>query len=99
MRRCDSAAMVPNTSELLPEPDTPVKAVSRRLGSSMLTSARLLTRAPCTRMRSWPSAAAAGVDAGAARRPLALALDVELACAGVERAEGRRLAVAICSFH
>src|SRR3954447_26230035 len=54
--RCDSAAMVPNTSELLPDPDTPVKAVSRRFGSSTLTSLRLLTRAPWTRMTSWPSA-------------------------------------------
>ena len=50
--RCDSAAIVPNTSELLPEPDTPVKAVSRRFGSSTVTSLRLLTRAPCTRIRS-----------------------------------------------
>ena len=54
--RCDSAAMVANTSELLPEPDTPVKAVSRRFGSSTLTSLRLFTRAPCTRIRSWVSA-------------------------------------------
>src|SRR4051812_32865835 len=49
--------MVPNTSELLPEPDTPVKTVSRRFGSSTLTSFRLLTRAPCTRIRSWLSEA------------------------------------------
>ena len=45
MRRCDSAAIVPNTSELLPDPDTPVNAVSRRFGISTLTSLRLLTRA------------------------------------------------------
>ena len=32
MSRCDSAAMVPKTSELLPEPETPVKTVSRRFG-------------------------------------------------------------------
>src|ERR1043165_5697795 len=57
MSRCDSAAIVPKTSELLPEPETPVKAVSRRLGISTLTSLRLLTRAPCTRIRSWLSAA------------------------------------------
>ncbi len=50
--RCDSAATVPNTSELLPEPDTPVNTVSLRLGSSTLTSFRLFTRAPCTRIRS-----------------------------------------------
>src|SRR5881392_3497316 len=49
--------MVPNTSELLPEPETPVNTVSRRFGISMLTSFRLFTRAPCTRMRSWRSAA------------------------------------------
>src|SRR5262245_17681493 len=56
MRRCDSAAIVPNTSELLPEPETPVNTVRRRLGISMLTSLRLFTRAPCTRMRSCVSA-------------------------------------------
>src|SRR4051794_7887900 len=56
IRRCDSAAIVPNTSELLPEPDTPVNTVSRRFGSSTLTSLRLFTRAPCTRIRSWLSA-------------------------------------------
>src|SRR5690606_2385427 len=64
MSRCDSAAMVENTSELLPEPETPVKTVRRRLGSSTLTSLRLFSRAPWTRIRSWLSAAwgtAAGV--------------------------------------
>src|ERR687895_673459 len=55
--RCDSAAIVLNTSELLPEPDTPVKTVSRRFGISTVTSLRLFTRAPRTRMRSWVSAA------------------------------------------
>src|SRR5664279_2741233 len=49
--------MVPNTSELLPDPDTPVNTVRRRFGIAMLTSLRLLTRAPCTRIRSWLSAA------------------------------------------
>ena len=57
MSRCDSAAIVPNTSELFPDPETPVKTVSRRFGISMLTSLRLFTRAPCTRMTSWRSAA------------------------------------------
>src|SRR6476469_8604853 len=60
MRRCDSAAIVPNTSELLPEPERPVNTVSRRFGISMLTSLRLFTRAPWTRMRSWRSAFTAG---------------------------------------
>src|SRR4051812_7876433 len=55
MSRCDSAAIVPNTSELLPEPETPVKTVSRRFGISTLTSLRLFSRAPCTRIRSWLS--------------------------------------------
>ena len=57
MSRCDSAAIVPNTSELLPDPDTPVNTVSRRFGSSTLTSLRLLTRAPWTRIVSWLSPA------------------------------------------
>src|SRR6478609_4774123 len=48
--------MVPNTRELLPEPETPVNAVSRRFGISTLTSCRLFTRAPVTRIRSWLSA-------------------------------------------
>src|SRR6186997_299818 len=56
MSRCDSAAIVLKTSELLPEPETPVNTVSRRLGISMLTFLRLFTRAPCTRIRSWLSA-------------------------------------------
>src|SRR6266536_4594593 len=60
--RCDSAAIVPNTSELLPEPETPVNTVSRRFGISMLTSLRLFTRAPCTRIRSWLSAACSAGD-------------------------------------
>src|SRR6185436_2164685 len=53
--RCDSAAMVWNTSELLPEPETPVNTVSRRFGMAMLTSLRLFSRAPCTRMKSCAS--------------------------------------------
>src|SRR6185436_5046564 len=57
MRRCDSAAMVPNTSDDLPDPETPVNTVSRRFGISMLTSFRLFSRAPWTRIRSWLSAA------------------------------------------
>src|SRR5918996_1038194 len=56
MSRCDSAAIVSNTRELLPEPETPVNTVSRRFGSSTLTSLRLFTRAPWTRIRSWLSA-------------------------------------------
>ena len=49
-----------NTSELLPEPETPVNTVSRRFGISTLTSLRLFTRAPCTRIRSWLSAVQRG---------------------------------------
>lgn len=37
--------MVPNTREDLPEPETPVKTVSFRLGMSTLISLRLLSRA------------------------------------------------------
>src|SRR6185369_16667826 len=62
--RCDSAAIVSNTKELLPEPETPVNTVSRRLGSSMLTSLRLFSRAPRTRMRSWRSATCPAGDCG-----------------------------------
>src|SRR3954451_15046437 len=49
--------MVSNTNELLPEPETPVNTVSRRFGNSTLTSLRLFSRAPCTRITSWLSAA------------------------------------------
>src|SRR5690349_12521653 len=56
MSRCDSAAIVSKTNELLPDPETPVKTVSRRLGSSTLTSLRLFSRAPTTRIMSWLSA-------------------------------------------
>src|SRR5690242_4696520 len=54
--------MVPKTSELLPDPETPVKAVSRRLGISTSTSLRLFTRATRTRIRSWRSAACSRDD-------------------------------------
>src|SRR5262245_41525059 len=46
--RWDSAAIVPNTSELLPEPDTPVNTVSSRFGMSRSTFRRLFSRAPRT---------------------------------------------------
>src|SRR5512146_1594576 len=55
--RCDSAAIVSNTSELFPEPETPVNTVSRRFGISRLMSVRLFSRAPCTLIRSCVSAA------------------------------------------
>ena len=48
--------MVPNTSDDLPDPETPVNTVSRRFGISTLTSLRLFWRAPWTRIRSWLSA-------------------------------------------
>lgn len=54
--RCDSAAMVPKTREDLPEPETPVKTVSRRLGMSSETSTRLFSRAPRTSITLWLSA-------------------------------------------
>src|SRR3954454_20359439 len=56
MIRCDSAAMAPKTSYLLPDPETPVKTVRRRFGRSTSTFLGLLTRPPCTRIRSWRSA-------------------------------------------
>jgi hypothetical protein len=52
--------MVPKTRDDLPDPDTPVNTVKRRLGSSTLTSLRLFSRAPRTRMMSWASAAGVG---------------------------------------
>lgn len=48
MRRWDSAAIVPNTSDDLPEPETPVNTVSLRLGMSREAFLRLLVRAPRT---------------------------------------------------
>src|SRR3954454_21681743 len=56
--------MVSKTSELLPDPETPVNTVSRRFGISRLTSLRLFTRAPCTRIRSWLSATGSAADCG-----------------------------------
>ena len=89
--RCDSAAIVPNTSELLPEPETPVNTVSRRFGISTLTSLRLFTRAPCTRIRSWLSAACSAGDCvsvfvAVAHRGSAQLLDADHVARGV--AEG-----------
>src|SRR2546423_1150277 len=68
--RCDSCAMVLNTSELLPEPETPVNTVSRRLGSSTLTSLRWFTRAPCTRIGSWRSATGSALLIGSPSVPV-----------------------------
>src|SRR5262249_51069239 len=48
--------MVLNTSDDLPDPETPVNTVSRRLGISTLMSFRLFSRAPGTRIWSWLSA-------------------------------------------
>src|SRR3954465_2906662 len=56
--------MVANTRELLPEPGAPVTTVSRRFGISTLTSLRLFTRAPYTRIRSWLSALWTAGDPG-----------------------------------
>src|SRR3954470_6764722 len=81
MSRWDSAAIVPNTSELLPEPETPVNTVSRRLGSSTLTSLRLFTRAPWTRIRSWLSAACGADD----RAPVVVSMAVTL-CGACDQA-------------
>src|SRR5262245_45346802 len=50
MSRWDSAAIVEKTSELLPDPETPVNTVNRRFGMSRLTSRRLFSRAPRTSM-------------------------------------------------
>src|SRR5690349_13191780 len=55
--------MVPNTRDDLPDPETPVNTVSRRLGISTLTSLRLFSRAPWTRIRSWLSAACCSMRA------------------------------------
>src|SRR6476619_682412 len=60
--------MVAKTSELLPDPEMPVNTVSRRFGISTLTSCRLLTRAPCTRIRSWVSAACVALLIGTSPR-------------------------------
>jgi hypothetical protein len=56
--RWDSAAMVPNTSDDFPDPETPVNTVRRRLGMSREMSARLFSLAPRTWIRSWLSAGA-----------------------------------------
>src|SRR5688572_8550518 len=52
-RRCDSVAIVSNTMDDLPEPDTPVKMVIFRLGIFKLTFLRLFSRAPCSSIYSW----------------------------------------------
>ena len=49
--RRDDAAIVSNTSDDLPEPDSPTKAVTRYLGMVTLTCLRLFCRASCTPMK------------------------------------------------
>src|SRR5687768_16624753 len=51
--RCDSVAIVSNTMDDLPEPDTPVKMVILRLGMRSETFLRLFSRAPRISMYSW----------------------------------------------
>src|SRR5208337_130641 len=51
-RRCPSAYTVSNTSDDLPEPDTPVTTVSWLCGIASDTSFRLWTRAPRITMES-----------------------------------------------
>src|SRR5438477_11514223 len=58
------AGIHPCTSVLLPEPETPVNTVSRRFGSATLTSWRLFSRAPCTRITAWRSATCSAGDCG-----------------------------------
>ena len=50
--RWASVAMVSNTIDDLPEPDTPVKIVILRLGMRSETSLRLFSRAPRISMNS-----------------------------------------------
>ena len=92
--RCDSAAMVAKTSELLPEPDTPVKTVSRRFGSSTLTSLRLFSRAPCTRIRSWLSAACCSSLRSSSSRPCSSSLPLSQCGRTLLRRSRRRRASA-----
>src|SRR5262245_33984908 len=85
--------MVLKTSDDLPEPETPVNTVSRRLGISTLTSLRLFSRALWHRISSWLSAtggpafgeAAVGTRLSFPRRA-ALEKDRELNPAVCERA-------------
>jgi fused signal recognition particle receptor len=53
--RCDSTAIVSNTTEDLPDPETPVKTVIRPLGMRSETPLRLLCRAPSMTMASTSS--------------------------------------------
>src|SRR3954464_7512339 len=91
MSRCDSAAIVPNTRELLPEPETPVNTVSRRFGISTLTSLRLFTRAPYTRIRSWLSALWTAGDCGS------VLVAVLIASPGSSRLQAHRVSRLIAS--
>src|SRR5918995_5400194 len=45
--------MVSNARDDLPDPDSPVMTTSESRGSSTVTSLRLCSRAPATRMDSW----------------------------------------------
>src|SRR6266508_6263806 len=52
-RRCDSVAIVSNTMDDFPEPDTPVKMVILRLGMRSETFFKLFSRAPRISIYSW----------------------------------------------
>src|SRR5918995_5541214 len=78
--------MVSNTTELFPEPETPVKIVIRRLGIDRVTSRRLFSRAPRISMYS--------VTSSAVEQPLDLleaggeGVDVRLGRVDLERRSG-----------
>src|SRR6185503_8071640 len=52
-RRCDSVAIVSNTMDDLPEPETPVKIVIWRFGIRKDTFFKLFSRAPRISIYSW----------------------------------------------
>src|SRR6185369_3863433 len=52
-KRCDSVAMVSNTMDDFPDPETPVKIVILRLGMRSETFFKLFSRAPRISIYSW----------------------------------------------
>src|SRR5690606_6736413 len=86
--RCASAAIASNTSDDLPDPDTPTNAVICRFGIRTDTSRRLFSRAPTIAMYSVMRSFLGRIADG--NRPLSRPLDAEHRAAARQRLERLR---------
>src|SRR6185503_6122492 len=88
-RRCDSVAIVSNTIDDLPEPDTPVKMVILRLGIRRETFLRLFSRAPRISIYSWDTFSPFNIIRGMASGPGGVLLHRPTVAVGIAEEDKR----------